>query len=31
MDCKGVIASWINSFNVFRAMDFGKGMDFTTT
>lgn len=31
MDCKGVIACWNNRFHVFRALDFGKGLDFATT
>lgn len=31
MDCKAVIACWNNSFNVFRAMDFGKGLDNAAT
>jgi CubicO group peptidase (beta-lactamase class C family) len=31
MDCKDVIAYWYSSFNVFRAMDFCKTLDFTAT
>lgn len=31
MDCKVVVACWNNNFNVFRAMDFGKGLDIAAT